>query len=233
LIQYGKISRGYLGVMLQEEITPDLADEFKLPDTKGSMISQVEPGTAASKAGLQVGDVIREVNGKAVADRPQLRLMISQMTPGTKVTLKILRSEPGKKPVEKTVNATLGSMPKEMTEGNGPTTQDNGNSSEYDALDGVEVSDLDSATRHQLNIPNNVHGALVTSVDPNSNSAEAGLREGDVILEINRHSVRNADEAVDLSSKATGKRVLLRIWRNGGSTFITVDNAKNSDSGGK
>ncbi|HET7626228.1 MAG TPA: DegQ family serine endoprotease [Verrucomicrobiae bacterium] len=231
LIQYGKISRGYLGVMLQEEITPDLAEEFKLPDTKGAMISQVEPGTAASKAGLQVGDVIREVNGKAVADRPQLRLMISQMTPGTKVTLKILRSEPGKKPSEKTVHATLGEMPKEMTEGNGPTTQENGNSSEYDSLDGVEVSDLDSATRRQLNIPNNIHGALVTNVDPNSNSADAGLREGDVILEINRQPVRNADQAVDLSSKATGKRVLLRVWRNGGSLFITVDNTKKSDSG--
>jgi serine protease Do len=95
----------------------------------------------------------------------------------------------------------------------------------------VEVADLDANTRRQLNIPENIQGALVTSVDPNSNSAEAGIREGDILREINRQPVRNAEDAVELSKNIKSPRILLRIWRNGGSLFVTVDNAKKkSDS---
>src|SRR5215203_4651942 len=95
-----------------------------------------------------------------------------------------------------------------------------------DALDGVEVTDLDRATRRQANIPTEVQGALVTSVDPSSKAAEAGLRPGDVIAEINRQKVRNAQEAIDLSGKVDDtKQILLRVWstgRNGGGTRYVV-----------
>jgi serine protease Do len=96
----------------------------------------------------------------------------------------------------------------------------------------VEVGDIDSNARQQFGIPSSVRGAVVTSVDENSNSAEAGVREGDVIQEINRETVRTADDAVRLSDKAHGARVLLKIWRpnnsgnGGGSFYITVDNTK-------
>ena len=99
-----------------------------------------------------------------------------------------------------------------------------------DSLDGVEVTDIDADARQQYHIPASVHGAIVTSVDQNSNAAEAGVQEGDVIQEINRQPVRNADDAVKLSEKAHGNRVLLRVWRlnqgQGGSFYITVDNTK-------
>jgi serine protease Do len=228
LIQSGKVTRGYLGVSLESEITSDLAEEFQLPDHRGAMVSGVEANTPAAKAGIQVYDVIRELNGKPIQDRDQLRLTVSQLAPGTKVTLKILRSEPGRKPAEKTVNATLGSLPA----GRSPFQQGQEGESEErpdstrDSLDGVEVSDLDGDTREQLGVPANVQGALVTSVDPQSNSAEAGLRRGDILLEINRRPVRDANEAVRLSESATGKRVVLRIWRGGASMVLTVDNAK-------
>jgi len=144
-----------------------------------------------------------------------------------------LRSENGKKPVEKTVTATLGTLPGQARAGN-DNTPDEQKDSNYDSLDGVEVGDIDSSARQQYGIPNNVRGAVVTSVDENSNSAEAGVREGDVIQEINREPVRTADDAVKLSDKAHGKRVLLKVWRAGngnggggsGSFYITVDNAK-------
>ena len=90
-----------------------------------------------------------------------------------------------------------------------------------DALNGVEVSDLDRATRRQLGVPPNISGALVTAVDPASKAAEAELKKDDVILEINRTKIRSAQEAIDLSDKLDDtKPILLRVWsagRNGNS----------------
>jgi serine protease Do len=228
LIKYGKVTRGYLGVDIQS-LTPELAEEFGLPDQNGALITDVAASTPAGKAGLQTGDVIRQVDGKKIADSQQLRLMISLTAPGSKVSVTFLRSENGKKAVEKTVTATLGILPGDVSSrrDNAPDEQKDSN---YDSLDGVEVGDIDSNSRQEYNIPSSVRGAVVTSVDENSNSAEAGLREGDVIQEINREPVRTSDDAVKLSDKAHGNRVLLHIWRanngKGGSFYITVDNTK-------
>ena len=231
LIKFGKVTRGYLGVDIQS-LTPELAQEFNLPDQSGALVTDIEPSTPAAKAGLQNGDVIREMDGKKITDSQQLRLMISQSAPGTKVTLRILRGENGKKPAEQTVTAVLGTLP---GQGNakGQNAPEQEKESNYDSLDGVEVGDIDSGARQQFGIPSSVRGAVVTSVDENSNSAEAGLREGDVIQEINHQAVHSADDAVRLSEKAQGSRVLLRVWRasgegsrGGGSFYITVDNTK-------
>jgi serine protease Do len=231
LVKSGKVTRGYLGVHIQS-LTPELAEEFNMPDQSGALITDSESGTPASKAGLQTGDVIRQVNGKKVSDSQQLSLLISQIAPGTKVNVTFLRSENGKKPVEKTLTVVLGTLPGQANARN-DNTPDEQKDSNYDSLDGVEVGDIDSNARQQYGIPNSVRGAVVTSVDENSNSADAGVREGDVIQEINREPVRTADDAVKLSDKAHGKRVLLKVWRanngngGGGSSFyITVDNAK-------
>ncbi|MGN6642398.1 MAG: DegQ family serine endoprotease [Verrucomicrobiota bacterium] len=227
LITSGKVTRGYLGVNLQPEITADLAESFHLPDQKGAIIADVMPNTPASKAGLQNGDVIRELNGKPVTDSDQLRLAVSQLAPGTKARLKILRSEPNKKPTERTIEVALGTLPTDGTSmRNGGEQSDQDQSSKQDSLDGVEVADLDSNVRQQLNVPQNVQGAVVSNVDPNSNSAEAGLRPGDVIMEIDRKPVRDANAAVQASEKATGKKVLLRVWRDGVSFYLSVDNTK-------
>ena len=229
LLEHGEVQRGYIGVELQPEITPALVRAFNLPDTIGAMVSKVVPGTPAEKAGLENGDVIREVNGQTVIDRPQLRLLISQMEPGTEATLKVLRSERGRRPVERTIKVTLGRLDSEMAgvpDGRmGP--QRDGESQEYDALDGVEVTDLDATVRRELGLPQDVRGALVTGVAPDSNSAEGGLREGDVILEINRNPVRNAAEAVELSRDLRGDMVTLRIFRQGSNLYLAIDNRKN------
>jgi serine protease Do len=229
LIKYGKVTRGYLGVGIQS-LTPDLAEEFGLPDSSGALVNDIETNTPAAKAGIQTGDVIRQIDGKKIPDSKQLRLLISLINPGTKVNVVFLRSDNGKKPVEKTVSVTLGTLPGEVNarRQNAPDEQ---KKSDYDSLDGVEVGDIDSNSRQEYGIPSNVRGAVVTSVDESSNSAEAGLREGDVILEINREPVRTADDAVKLSDKAHGNRVLLHVWRaneggKGGSFYITVDNTK-------
>jgi serine protease Do len=99
-----------------------------------------------------------------------------------------------------------------------------------DVLDGVEVADLDPGARNEFEIPPRVQGALVTSVEPSSASAEAGLAPGDVILEINRHPVRNADDAVRLTQHAESRKTLLKLWSRGGIHLLVVDESDSRPS---
>jgi serine protease Do len=90
-------------------------------------------------------------------------------------------------------------------------------------LNGVGVGDIDAQTRREFDIPSKVRGALVTSVDPDSAAAEAGLQPGDVILEINREPVKTADDAVKLTENTESKKTLLRVWSQRGSRYVVVD----------
>ena len=225
LIGEGKVTRGYLGLLLQPEMTLDLVKQFNLPNLNGALVTTVEPDSPADKAGFKEGDFVTEFNGQKVKDMRHLRLMVAQTAPGKKVSLKLVRD--GK---EKTLTATLGELPKERLARGGQGQPGDRGESKTDALDGVEVTDLDAQTRREADVPSNIRGALVASVDQESNAAEAGLRAGDVIVEINRQPVHNADEAVTLSEKAKGDRILLRVWRGGegrgGMLFLSVDNTK-------
>jgi serine protease Do len=219
LISGGRVARGYLGVKLQE-LTPDLAESLELQDQSGALVGEVMEGAPAAEAGIKPGDLVVEYNGRKVADYRQLRLMVSQTPPKSKATFKVLRD--GK---TRTVNVTLAELPSERAlsgfiRPGDPERPDTG-----ETLEGVEVSDLDARSRRQFNIPGHVRGALVTNVDPNSNAAEAlpqPLRPGDVILEIERKPVTNADEAVELSNNFKGKKVLLRVWSRGSAGYVTV-----------
>ena len=231
LTHEGKVTRGYLGIAPQP-LTLDLVKAFNLPDdSSGVLVGQVVPDTPAEKAGVKNGDVILEINGKKMTDPRTLKLLVAQLSPGTKVTLRILRGEPGRTPAEKTLAATLNELPQEELiserSRNAPTERSR---SGVDGLDGVEVTDLDARTRRQVRVPNNVHGALISNVDQNSNAAEAGLQPGDVILEIDRQPVRSAEDAVALSEKSKGDQVLLHVWRGSGGQgamlYIPVDNKK-------
>jgi len=225
LISEGKVTRGYLGLVLQPEMTLELAKQFDLPNMNGALVTTVEPDSPAGKAGFKEGDFVTEFNGQKVKDMRQLRLIVSQTAPGKKVTLKLLRE--GK---EKTLTATLGEMPKEGLARSGQGRQGERGESKTDALDGVEVTDLDAQAQREADVPSNIRGVLVANVDQDSNAADAGLRAGDVITEINRQPVRSADKAVALSEKAKGDRILLRVWRGGegrgGMLFLLVDNTK-------
>jgi serine protease Do len=231
LIASGKVTRGYLGISIQP-LSPDLAKEFNLPDeSSGVLVGGVSPNSAAAKAGLQDGDVIVELNGKKITDPRNLKLQIAQTAPGTKVNIRVIRSEAGAKPAQKNFTAILAELPQDafaaMGGRNAPDEQ-NGKQN-MDVLDGVEVTDIDAAARREANIPRAVRGALVTNVNPDSNAAEAGLRPGDIIVEINRQPVHSADEAVALSEKVKVDRVLLRVWSGGGggpggTRYIVVEN---------
>jgi serine protease Do len=215
LMQDGKVVRGYLGVVLQD-LTADLAREFKVPETGGVLVGEVMAKSPAAEAGLKHGDVIIELNAKPVKDSRSLRLTVAGMAPGAKIELKVLRD--GK---ERSFNASLKELPENPENASlGPAEE------ETDALDGVVVTDLDAKTRTQLKLPADLKGAVISSVDPNSASYDAGLREGDVVLEINRKAVTNAQEAVAASKRVAGGRVLVRVWSKGASHYVVVDEGK-------
>ena len=231
LTHEGKVTRGFLGVRPQL-LTLNLAKAFHLPDdSSGVMVGEVEPNTPADKAGVKNGDVIVEINGKKMTDPRSLVLFVSQMSPGSRVTLRILRSEPGRAPVEKTLAASLTEKPEEETASRSRSPQQDRSRTSIDGLDGVEVTDIETRTRRQLGIPSSLRGALVSNVEEDSNAAKAGLQPGDVILEIDRQPVGNAQDAVSLSKRAKGDSVLLRVWSNGdggpgGIRYVPVNNKK-------
>jgi len=214
LISYGSVARGYLGVMIQD-VTPKLAKEFKLPDSSGALIGDVVPKGPADKAGLKNEDVVLEFNGKKVIDSRRLRLAVGEIKPGTTVPVKILRDG---KTLEVTVQSAPGS--EQVAKDGAPNDKDNG------TLNGVGVADLDQQARQELKLPENIKGVVVTEVEPDSPAAEAGLKAGDVIQEINRHPVKTAEEAVKLTENTKDKITLLRIWSNGGSHYTVVDESK-------
>jgi serine protease Do len=216
LVKDGKVTRGQLGVRIQD-VTPDLAKQFDLKSDKGALVGEVLPGSPAAKAGLQSGDVILEFNGKPVADSQHLRLEVAGAAPGEKVPVRVWRNG-SSKTVDVVVN--------ELKEDGARAKNDSGPSDSSDTLQGVGVADLDSQTRRQFSIPENVKGAVVTEVDPGSAAAEAGLKQGDVILEINKHAVKSADEAVKLTTNAKDKKTLLHVWSGDGSHYLVVDENK-------
>ena len=232
LITSGRVARGFLGINIQP-LTPDLAKEFNLPDeSSGVLVGGVSPNSSAAKAGVQDGDVVVELNGKKVTDPRKLQLLVAETPPGTQVTLKVLRGSTGGKPTEKTLSATLAELPQQVANNRRRGPADDGNQQATDALEGVEVTDLDAAARKQMEVPRSVQGALVVNVDPDSNAAQAGLSQGDVITEINRQRVRSADDAVALTQKVQGERLLLRVWSrsgpgSGGTRYVVVENSKN------
>jgi serine protease Do len=217
LVKDGRVTRGYLGVMIQD-LTPALAEQFNLKNSGGALVGDVTEKSPASKAGLETGDIIVEFNGKKVTDSRHLKLEVARVKPGETVPVKVLR-EGANKTFKVTVNEIPGSDALAKSDSKGPA-EDTG------TLNGVSVTDVDNRARQEFNLPANVRGAIVTEVDPDSAAAEAGLRTGDVIVEINRKPVKNAEEAVRLTERVDSKKTLLRVWRDGGSRFVLVDESK-------
>ncbi|MGH9342617.1 MAG: Do family serine endopeptidase [Terriglobia bacterium] len=212
LIKTGKVSRGYLGVQVSG-LDAGLAKEFNIPDTAGALVQNVESGSPADKAGIKNGDVVRTLNGEAVAGPGQLTADIININPGETVTLGILRD--GK---SMDIKVTLAERPSNLTaSGGSPNTS---RAPSTGALAGISVQNLTSDIRQQLGLSSEVSGVVVTGVDPNSPAAQY-LTQGDVIMGINRQPVHNVMEFNHLASEAKGQ-TLLRVVRQGQPMYLVI-----------
>jgi serine protease Do len=208
LIKYGKVRHGYIGIGISD-VTPDQAKFFHVEDAVGAVVTQVQPDAPGAKAGLKVGDVIRELDGKPVNDAGELQVMVQQRQPGDTVALKVLRDG---KPMK--ISVTLQEFNKSGAE------EESASSQTEKPKWGLSLSDLTPDLRQQLNAGDDVHGAVIQQVMPGSPADNAGLRRGQIITEINRHPVYSAaDVQKELSSVPKGSDALVLIWFQNGSTF--------------
>ena len=210
IVEHGKVVRGYLGVYIQD-VTPALAKQFGLQQGGGVLIGDVSSDTPASRAGLKKGDVVTAMNGQPVNAANQLQVQISQMAPGAVVKLTVWRD--GK---SQDVNVTLGELPETAEKG----TPGESNAS---SLEGVEVQNLTPDIAQQLNLPSATHGVVVTSVDPSSAAASAGLQRGMVIQEVNHKPIGNVTEYNQALAGAHGQSVLLLVNQGGVTQFVVIE----------
>jgi serine protease Do len=209
LIRDGKVEHARIGVGIAD-VTPENSKFFQVSSNMGAVITQVEPDAPGAKAGLKVGDVITQLDGKQVSDAGQLQVEIGLKRPGTKVELTLLRD--GK---EMKTPVTLEALDKgdhDLSAGKrGPQGK---------ARWGLGLSDVTADVRDQLQAPRDLHGAVVDRVVPGSPADNAGLQRGDVITQVDRKDVESASDVQKaLSSVPSGQDALVLVWSNGGSTF--------------
>jgi len=213
ILKNGKVTRARLGI-LPQDVTPTIARQFGVKDSQGALLGEVEPNSPASKAGLKTGDIILEVNGKSVYDANQLRNMISSMQPDSNVNLQIWRDG-----AQRTLPVTLGELNPEEARTRGGNGRDNDGST--DVLEGVSVENLTSQVARGLNLPAGTAGVVVNEVRPGSAAASAGLKQGDVIQEVNRRPVKNVAE-FEAAVRNSKDGTLLLVNRGGHTIFVGV-----------
>ncbi|WP_442679426.1 Do family serine endopeptidase [Sphingomonas sp. ASY06-1R] len=228
LMKGERIHRGYLGVGIQE-LTDDVAAGLNLPKNRGAIISRVEPGQPAARAGVQQGDVIVKVNGQDVTPDNTLSYIVAGQAVGSRVRLDLIRNG---KPM--TLTAVLAERPPEdqlaATDGeNGDASPDgtpNAPASVRNSL-GLSLQTLTPQIAQQLGLASGLRGVVVTSVDASSDAGAKGLQKGDVILAIAQRPVATTAEAaaaVDAAKRANFKTVLLLVQRgNGPARYIGID----------
>jgi serine protease Do len=212
----GRVARGQLGVQVQQ-IGSDDARGLGLPDSTGALVADVQAGSPAEKAGIERGDVIRAVNGSAIAQSSDLPPVIGAMAPGTRVELSILRDGKMLK-----VPVTLSQL------SDGIAANDEGDSAPGSTPKagggnplGLVGEDLDGDDRKQLGLKPG-EGVGVSRIDGRA-AREAGLRAGDVVLQVGRTSVGSV-AALDreLGKVGKGQTVMLLVRRNGATQFVAV-----------
>lgn len=209
LVKYGKVTRGYLGVIPQD-VTPAMAKAFGENETHGALVGDVSPNSPAQKGGLERGDIILDLNGKPVANSNDLRMTVSMMAPGTDVNLRVVRNG-----AERNVTVRLGELNAE-TASVKPENEES-----HSSLSGVDVQNITPETAQNLGIPANTQGVVVTNVDPTSHAADAGLQQGDVIQQVNHKPVKNTSE-FEHALRSSKEDNLLLVNRNGSTMFLAV-----------
>jgi len=204
LVKHGKVTRGRLGISVQE-LNQGLAASFGLKTPRGALVSTVEAGGPAEKAGLQAGDIIIKLGDKEIEHSNDLPVLVADITPGSKTTLEVIR-----KGNSKTLNITVGEMK------TAKVVREPNRASDPGRL-GVSVRALNAEELASVGLQS---GLLIEDVT--GPAARAGVQEGDVILALNGNPVRTGDELRDLVKNA-GKHIALLVWRDSARIFIPVE----------
>jgi Do/DeqQ family serine protease len=199
LVTNGAVRRAKLGVTIQP-ISPDMAQAMNLSTTRGALVSTVDPGSPAEKAGLKQGDVITQYNGRDVADNNQLRNAVAGTLPGTRVPLTVVRD--GR---TQSLTATVGELEPAKTRGARSGSGERG-----------------SEGRFGMALQADDNGVVVAGVEPNGVAAESGLREGDVIQKVDGKLVKSPAEVKTALDRKDGKPSLLVVEREGRTFFVTL-----------
>jgi len=212
LVSNGRVHRGRLGVTVQG-VTGDLAAGLGLDKAEGALVSDVAPGGAAAKAGMKRGDVILGYQGRAVVDTNAFRNEIAATKPGSTVTLQVLRD--GK---SSEVKATLEEMAATKEAAARPGAEGGGESGKF----GMSVVPLTPQIADRLELDRDIQGVVISEVDPSGAAASAGLREGDVIQQINGRTVQSTEQVRAGLDASADKPVVLLVARANGSFFVPL-----------
>ena len=210
LVKGEKIVRGQLGVLIQD-LTPNLAKQFGMSDSKGTLVSQVNKDSPADKAGIKPGDVIVRYGDKEVENTRQLRNMVANTAPNAKTTVSIIRN--GK---QQSLTVTVGTQANESST---PLQNPQRPTNQVSRL-GVSVQNLTSGLARELGIQTQ-EGVVITDVEDGSPASLAGLQKADVIVEVDRKRIANVSDLEQALAKA-GAQVLFRIVRQGNGLFVVV-----------
>lgn len=216
LVQHGKVVRGWLGVSIQE-LTPELATQFGVPkETKGVLVSDVMDDSPAKKSGFERGDVILEYDGRSMDSPTQLRNAVAQTVVGKKVSIKFIREKKAK-----TAELTIGEQPKNLTQAG---QEESGESAApAGLLSDIEVKELTDEVAGRHNLKSTERGVIVVRVKSGSPADEVGVREGDVIIEVNRKPVTSLKSYERLASNLSkDQSVLLLLKRQGRTIYLTL-----------
>ena len=222
LKKYGKTQRGWLGVRIQE-ITPDIAKSLGLKKEEGVLISMVNPGEPAEKAGIKAGDVIIEFNSKKIKDVRSLQRTVAESAVSSSAKVKVWRNKK-----MKTLTVKLGELEQFN---NVAESQEKNNDTEKSNIEieiekvGIRVKNIDQALRTQYRIPNDVNGAIITGVKNNSFAYEAGFRVGNVILQVSQTNIEKAEDVEKILKKSINQNfesVLIQLFSNGFPRFVPL-----------
>ncbi|HUI27711.1 MAG TPA: DegQ family serine endoprotease [Candidatus Kryptonia bacterium] len=205
LRERGKVVRGWLGISVQD-MTPDLAKSFGFDRPRGVIIADVTRGGPAERAGVQPGDVLVEYQGHALVDPHHLPVLVADTPIGTRAEIKIVRGGE-----EKAVEVTVAELPEPTARAVAAKESDWG----------LAVADLTPNLAHQLGLPTQARGVIVTEVEAGSPASEAGIAPGELIREVDRHPVHTVRE-YRAAVAAGGDRLLLLVQRGDLSSFVAL-----------
>jgi serine protease Do len=217
LIRDGHVDHARMGVSISD-VTPENAKFFDLKNANGALVTNVQNDSPAATAGLKTGDVITQVDGQPVSDASELQMAIGLKSPGDNVKLEVLRN--GK---PENYSLKLASLDDKGT------SERASNDSHGKARWGMGLTDVSPDVRSELQLPDDVKGAVVTNVVPGSSADNAGLSRGDVILQVNRKDTKTAaDVKSALSSIPEGQDALVLVHSNGGNTYRVMHAPENN-----